>query len=347
MHAVIVANAARDHEMAVEWALAAGYPVLVEKPVALTRSASQRLADLAQSQNVPCSAAHVFLFAGYIERFSKFVADAGKVRSIEMRWFDPRVEERYGERKRYDSSLPVFADCLPHIVSVLVALGCCGPAACKSLQFFRGGAHVVLELQSGDIPVSIQLGRNADRRERVIEVAAENSMLQLDFSREPGVIQTGYGTEDADPDWLARPGPVARMLTAFLQQSAGGDRDGRLDVELGIRANALIDQASTFYRPAQKHWLLSKLGGGADIDEDLRYALTEILESAGAILPDVLESQIRRIAANFSGNDAAHWLRLLSSACDPLTILNPAALRSRGAISDAHLGPDNPLVHPN
>src|SRR5437773_8923054 len=42
--AVVVANAARDHETAVEWALSAGAPVMVENPIALTAPAAERLA---------------------------------------------------------------------------------------------------------------------------------------------------------------------------------------------------------------------------------------------------------------------------------------------------------------
>src|SRR3970282_2551693 len=45
--AVIVANASRDHASAVQWALSAGVPTLVEKPIALNGETAQRLAGLA------------------------------------------------------------------------------------------------------------------------------------------------------------------------------------------------------------------------------------------------------------------------------------------------------------
>ena len=74
-NAVIVVNAARDHEKAIEWALSCGASVLVEKPITLNFLATQRLADFAYSQNTYFAPAHVFLFARYIENFSKLIVE--------------------------------------------------------------------------------------------------------------------------------------------------------------------------------------------------------------------------------------------------------------------------------
>ena len=63
--AVIVANAARDHEKAIEWALSRCLPVLVEKPITLSFAATQRLSELAISQKTYLAAAHVFHFARF------------------------------------------------------------------------------------------------------------------------------------------------------------------------------------------------------------------------------------------------------------------------------------------
>ena len=65
--AIIVANATRDHEKAVEWAIAAGVPVLVEKPMALSGIHAERLIEMARHKNVCLAPAHVFLFARYLE----------------------------------------------------------------------------------------------------------------------------------------------------------------------------------------------------------------------------------------------------------------------------------------
>src|SRR2546422_7110793 len=144
--AVVVANAARDHETAVEWALLAGAPVMVEKPIALTGPAAERLADLARQRNVPFAAAHVFLFARYLDNFWKLIRNAGRIDSLHVDWADPESEERYGESKRYDPGLPVFADWLPHVVSIVGSLASRVPDNCRILEVRRGGAAIDLEL---------------------------------------------------------------------------------------------------------------------------------------------------------------------------------------------------------
>lgn len=247
VNAAIVANAARDHEKAVEWALSAGVPVLVEKPITVTAATSQRLVDMAKIRNIRFAAAHVFLFAKYFENFSKFVFESGNIRRLRVHWIDPRLEERYGERKQFDPTLPIFTDCLPHVLSMIGVLVPNLPQKCENLKFLRGGARLELELSVGDIPCNVQLERNSDKRQRTIEVDTTQQILKLDFSKEPGIIVSGSETIDADPDWMLKKRPLTRMLTAFLQWAAGGEFDSRLDIEIGLRANRVIDQVSDLY----------------------------------------------------------------------------------------------------
>ena len=77
--AIIVVNAARDHEAAVEHALSIGAPVLVEKPIAINSMDAERLANLASNVNGQIAAAQVFLFARYIENFSKLITSSGQI----------------------------------------------------------------------------------------------------------------------------------------------------------------------------------------------------------------------------------------------------------------------------
>jgi len=324
--AVIVANAARDHESAIEWALSADAPVLVEKPITLTAAASQRLAYMAQSQNKRLAAAHIFLFARYLENFSKLVTEAGSIRFIRVHWMDPQFESRYGEQKQYDPGLPVFADWLPHVLSIVGTLVPNLPQRCEKLEFLRGGAHLVLELMLGDIPCSVQLVRNGNRRQRIIEVSTEQKMFQIDFSKEPGTIISGSTVIDGDPDWEGKKRPVARMLTSFLKWAAGGKFDSRLDIEIGLRANQVIDQALCMYRSSLIPWLIAKLASQKQVDEDLRYALGEILQSEGSLPEIAIEQKIKRVRQQFSGTDATNWLRVLAAAQEPTMILRSIAM---------------------
>lgn len=276
--AIIVANAARDHERAVEWAIFRNIPVLVEKPIALTAVAAQHLVNLALSQNLYFATAHVFLFARYVDNFVALVGQSGNIQSIQVQWMDPKSENRYGEQKQYDPGLPVFADWLPHVLSLIGTLSPNLPQSCKTLEFFRGGAHIELELKLGDIPCHVQLIRNGNQRQRIFEVETEKEMLRLDFSTEPGMITSGSTVINGDPDWETKKRPVAQMLSAFLKGAAGDMPDHRLNSEIGLRANQLIDQTSALYYAALRPWLINKLADFPNrVDSDLRYALSEIL----------------------------------------------------------------------
>jgi predicted dehydrogenase len=319
--AVIVANAARDHESAAESALFERVPVLVEKPIAPTAAASHRLVDLARRRDTRFAAAHVFLFARYLESFARLVNETGAIRSLRVHWMDPSVETRYGEKKRFDPGLPIFADWLPHVLSMTNALTPGLPPRCERLKFFRGGAHLELELVLGNIPCGVELVRNGDRRQRIVEVVTLEKTLLLDFSREPGTIISGSRTSNGDPDWGRARGPAALMLLAFLRWAAGGEFDSRLDIELGLRASEVIDQAASMYKAALVPWLAAELASPRSDADDLRYALTELLQSVSLLPETAIDEQIERVRREFSRTSDTHWLKALVEAQNPLKIL--------------------------
>jgi hypothetical protein len=324
--AVIVVNAARDHERAIEWALSAGVPVLAEKPVTLTAVATQRLADLARSRKTYFAAAHIFLFARYIEKFSKLVGETEDIRFLRVYWMDPQSESRYGEQKQYDPGLPVFADWLPHVLSIVGTLKPDSFPCCEKLEFLRGGAQLHIELMIDDIPCSVQLVRNGDRRQRIIEVAAGQKMLQIDFSSEPGKIISGSETMDGDPDWGQGSRPSAMMLKAFLRGVAGGELDSRLNIEMGLQANQVIDNVAAMYRSAQMPWLVKKLTSSEHVDDDLRYALREILQAEGPLQANVIEKKIERVRQQFEGRIGTRLLKDLAGTQDPESLLRAIAM---------------------
>lgn len=327
--AVIVANAARDHESAAESALSQRVPVLVEKPIAPTAAASQRLADLARNSGARFAAAHVFLFARYVQRFAHLVTESGAIRSVKVRWMDPAVESRYGDEKRFDPGLPIFADWLPHVLSIANPLTCGLPPRCEHLKFFRGGAHLELELALGNIPCSVELVRNGDRRQRIVEVVTSEKTLLLDFSCEPGTIIDGSRTSNGDPDWGRAEGPAALMLLAFLRWAAGGKFDNRLDNELGLRASEVIDQAATLYKAALVPWLTAELASSHDATDDLRYGLTELFQSAGLLPKTAIEEQIEQVRQRFSRLSDTTWLTALVEAENPLKALRSIAINDQ------------------
>jgi len=275
--AAIIANAARDHEQAAIWTLSAGMPTLIEKPLALTATAAQRIADVARRNSVRLAAAHVFLFARYVERFVELVREAGPASALRMKWEDPAVESRNGELKRYDASLPVPADVLPHLISILRAMVPGSAIECGPVVVRRGGAQVELDLVVGGLPCAVQLIRKGEKRCRSVEITTEQGTISLDFSREPGTIVHGDRIENGDPDWETAKRPLARLLTTFLGWAAGGNGDDRLDPTIGVEACCIVDQVLEKYWLAQSSWLDARTAPGNNVAVDeLAYALREL-----------------------------------------------------------------------
>jgi len=270
--AAIIANAASDHEAAAARFLKARVPVLIEKPFAMSKAGAVRLTELAQAEGVYLAVALVFKFARYLDRFAALLPDRSQISSISITWTDPKDESRYGERKSYDPSLPVAADVLPHIVSVLDTLYVAKKIVCMDVAVKRAGAETDIELSVDGTPCKVRLARNSEKRVRLIEVIADRVQHVLDFSVEPGRIAANGESQSGDPDWGNGPSPLARLAQSFLTAVGGGARDHRLDANLGLMASSVTDEALRQYDAALVEWLAS-----GQIDRpDLDYAIAEL-----------------------------------------------------------------------
>ena len=279
--ALIVVNAARDHEAAAVRGLVAGVPVLVEKPLALTGAAVKRLIDLAMVRGAPLAAGHVLRFARYLQNYAAAVTSAGTLAALQVRWKDARAEARYGEVKSYDSSIPVFVDCLPHVFSLIAALVPVDRILYGKTQTRRGGAEVAIHVQVNDIPVDIVLARNAMQRQRWVEATLhDGGKVALDFQKEPGVIHSSEGTMVGDTLWSTAQRPLAAMLSAFLAGVRGNDLDSRLSPTLALRVSELVDQIHSDYVEQLLNWARAVVCNPqpSSNEDDLDYALRELLQ---------------------------------------------------------------------
>lgn len=311
--AVIVANAARDHVAAGHWALGQGAAVLVEKPLALSLGDAHGLCAKAVDQGGFLAAAHVFRFARYLEVFARHVAVAEEIQSIAVEWSDPAGEARYGERKQYDAGVPVYADCLPHIVSILQTVFADFPRAGGPVEVEAGGGRMRIPLTLAGRPCRVFLERKALRRRRAIIVETGQGTLELDFSTEPGVIRDCAMTLSADVTWSTALRPLPSLLKAFLVAACGGPIDPRLSLDTALQACDLIETTATSYQAAVLPWVVETLAAGASVDDNLRYALNELLQADGPLSAEVLETQIVRLRTRFEAPHPGTELSALSS----------------------------------
>jgi predicted dehydrogenase len=276
--AVIIANASHDHVSAAGAALRERLPTLVEKPLALSKAAAAELLALAHRHGALLAVSRVPLFARYFESFAREAAGRPRAQATQIVWEDARSEQRYGEAKHYDPSLPVLTDALPHVLGILRTL-CGAGLACLGVTIAQGGMRTSLQLSCGGMPCSVVLARNSDARRRMIELQASGAPLRLDFSQEPGRLTFDGREHDGDPEWNSAPRPLARMLRTFLGCAASGTDDERLDAQSAVEECRIADAALELYRARQLEWLANRLG--APLDQEICYALSEISCGSG------------------------------------------------------------------
>ncbi len=313
-NAVIVVNAARDHEEFILSALKAGGHVLVEKPLTLSYESGKKIAIVAKDLNKHLASAHVFLFANYFIKFTKLVLNAGKISKINIHWEDPGVEKRYGEKKLYDSGLTVFSDWLPHVLSMISEITTGEDFNFLSIDLEKGGASVTVHILAGDIPCKIILTRNGNSRKRYMDVYTETKILKLDFSKESGTIYDGINVIDGDNEWKFNKSPLESMLCAFLNQISEDEFDDRLNIEIGLKALKVIDSAMIDYRKKQIMWLIANISlqtsniGEVVLNEDLFYALSEIFQSKIFIPKEELINKAKRFLFKLNNPSDKNWL---------------------------------------
>ena len=115
------------------------------------------------------------------------------------------------------------------------------------------------------------------------------------------------------------------MLTAFIRWVACGDRDNRLDTDAGLQACKIIDQTAELYRSQQTPWLIGKLSEAGTVDDNLRYALSELLSAEGPLSVNEIDYQIENVKTCFSGANGAKWLEKLANTRDTARFIRALA----------------------
>lgn len=255
--ATIIANSAKYHFASAVASILYRIPTLVEKPLAMSYSEAEFLTKLSflNGQNLYC--AHVFLFAQYLNTYTEIVKNYSPFKQINIIWSDPTNEERYGEIKRYDSSVPIINDVIPHILSILRSFTN-ETIDIQDCKIDRGGAKVIVICRVGLTLCTIYIERNATKRCRLLDVKTSSGAFILDFTIEPGFIQYKKETEIIDMQcaWSSEARPLRKMLESFIRTvNVKGYRDTRLDPILGLEACYIADITFQKYRKELVKWL--------------------------------------------------------------------------------------------
>jgi len=275
--AALLVNRVKDHASCIVWSIENNLPVLVEKPVCEDYSSALKLDLLATDSGQCLAASHIFLFSTYLDNFKKVISKSiEKVQTVSIDWCDTNSEIRYNETQSYDSAVPVYLDCFPHIISILSYLFNTPEFELCEINVSRGGAELQLQLLiNHTCHCDVRIERNSHYRKRKISVTSSVDNLTLDFSSEPGFIMVNGEEKSADPEWLIHEKPLAKMLKKFFNNIKSGNLDARLGMPLAIESLRLINEIEPLYRNKLSDWFEKQMTHSQD-NADVKYAMTEI-----------------------------------------------------------------------
>ena len=114
------------------------------------------------------------------------------------------------------------------------------------------------------------------------------------------------------------------MLSAFLIQTTSKKIDKRLDINLGLYANKIIDKVATLYNKALLDWLQTRLVSSDKSDTDLEYALKEIIFFKGYFSGN-FENCIENVKQTFNSENSNKWIKKISKSSKPFNIIRSIA----------------------
>lgn len=245
----IIANSAHLHSSSINQALDARYHVICEKPLTFAESETLALIKKARHLDKRIFPSNTFVFANYMHVLKNNWLSKKIFTNIAIDWFDPKSEFRYEMDKRYDSSVPIIFDVLPHITSILFVILGHRQFSDYRLSIDGGGSKVKLLMDSKDIKIDINLSRMAQERRRAIRLRTKDEELSFDFTVEPGFIKNDDGPLTlVDGQWNEKRKPIAEMLHSVINYFADGSSiDERFSMAPTLMANQIADNISGEY----------------------------------------------------------------------------------------------------
>lgn len=189
---VIVATPPRFHGEIARDALAAGLPVLIEKPLTANPTEARDLLGRAESSGLPVWVDHRHLFAPAYGRLKKVAADLGPIR---------RIRSNGGSWGPFRVSTPVLWDWAPHDVALCLDLVGMAPAsvAAKTVDWRdtdEGPGEIlalILDFPNG-CQAEIEVGNIFRKKRRRFEAQFDGAALIFDDLAENKLLRRAeYG----------------------------------------------------------------------------------------------------------------------------------------------------------
>jgi predicted dehydrogenase len=258
VEAVVIASTARTHAELGMAAVAAGVPVLIEKPFALTVPDAERLAEEADRRRVPLLAGHLLEYHPVVE-YLRGLITGGRFGSVYY-LYSQRVN--LGQVRPDENALWSFG---PHDISVALFLLGDSPrtVAAQGHSYLQPGIEDVVFLTmtfGSGIVAHAQLSWLDPHKERRLTVVGERQMAVFDDMQpreklriyDKGVDRPEYRSYgeslsvregDIFIPRISNAEPLAVQLRHFVQV-VRGEATARADARDGVRVVRVLDAAS-------------------------------------------------------------------------------------------------------
>lgn len=239
---VLIARLAKDHAVTALAALKAGKRVFVEKPFANNLIDAEALVE--QAISLQCLTGLVFRYSSNLRLFSNVCKTCGIAAEGKLIWSDPVLEKRHGGVKKTDVSLNVAWDVLPHIWSILKFFTLDGPTELITAWPIDGLNGIGAKINFAGTCITVEMRRNASKRQRILFLKNGSWDGRIDFSEEPGKASISGKTVDVAKGFSS---PLERQLNAFFDPNKKRV-DPLCDVIAAIEALRLADQISNYLK---------------------------------------------------------------------------------------------------
>jgi hypothetical protein len=250
---VIVATKARDHYHYLKWTISNGLTSFSEKPLTLNFKQTQELITLSKSAKTHLGSLNTFLHSSYFNKFIDEVRGIDKLKMIIVHWEDPRLEYRYGDKKFYDKSLPIFTDILPHIVPLLAKICDLSMCSIEINTFDKGGSELSIKLNAGQVECNIHLKRNGTKRTRKFSVCnVFGATLEINFQNHDAEI---YKDSNLITFNQAKKTTLEIMAMRILDGSITNNYHEDFSSSYALLSNKIIDTIYPIYLMKQNEWI--------------------------------------------------------------------------------------------
>jgi hypothetical protein len=204
--------------------LSLGLNVYVEKPFSLRSSELHLLTLEANSKNLQIYTSNVFYFQEQIYNLLFFERDkpTGPVcERLKFNWVDKCDKKSYSLGKKYNASLTVFEDILPHLLPIAYKLLDVEQINLESVSVKRMGQAVKLLFCAKNCEIEINMERNGEERSRLLEITHNKKTSFYDFS---GRVGSGsYINNYMRCSDFEIPGPLSLSLFDFVRSSSSSE----------------------------------------------------------------------------------------------------------------------------